>query len=72
MADVTKQDVVEADTVQEEERRVIIGFNINILNDAEEQARNLKNKTFFNKIIYQLIEDYQEWYKDGKERKKRS
>ena len=27
---------------------------------------------FFNSIIYQLIEDYQEWYKKGKERKKQS
>jgi len=69
---VIKQDVVEADTVQEEERRVIIGFNVKILNDAEELTRNLKIKTFFNKIIYQLIEDYQEWYKDGKERKGQS
>ncbi len=69
---VIKQDVVEADTVQEEERRVIIGFNVKILNDAEELTRDLKIKTFFNNIIYQLIEDYQKWYKDSKERKKQS
>jgi len=69
---VIKQDVVEADTVQEEERRVIIGFNVKILNNVEELARDLKIKTFFNNIIYQLIEDYQKWYKDSKERKKQS
>ena len=69
---VIKQDVVEADTVQEEERRVIIGFNVKILNDTEELARDLKIKTFFNNVIYQLIEDYQKWYKDRKERKKQS
>jgi translation initiation factor 5B len=69
---VTKQDVVEADTVKEKERRVIMGFNVNILSDAEEMTRDLKIKTFFNNIIYQLIEDYQEWYKDRKEREKQS
>ncbi|MBL7170355.1 MAG: translation initiation factor IF-2, partial [Candidatus Aenigmarchaeota archaeon] len=69
---VIKQDVVEADTVQEEERRVIIGFNVTILSDTEELARDLEIKTFFNNIIYRLIEDYQEWYKEGKERKKQS
>jgi len=69
---VTKQDVVEADTVQEEERRAIIGFNVSMLSDAEEMARDLKIKTFFNNIIYRLIEDYQKWFMDSKERKKQS
>ena len=69
---VTKQDVVEANVVQDEERRVIIGFNVNILNDAEEMTRDLKIKTFFNNIIYRLIEEYQKWFKDSKERNKQA
>ena len=69
---VIKQDVVEADTVKEEDRRVIIGFNVKILEDSEELARDLKIKTFFNNVIFRLIEDYQKWYKDAKERKKQS
>jgi translation initiation factor 5B len=69
---ITKQDVVEADTVKEEERRVILGFNVNRLKDAEEMARDLEIKTFLNNIIYQLIEDYQDWFKESKERKKQA
>ncbi|MEM5793420.1 MAG: translation initiation factor IF-2 [Candidatus Aenigmatarchaeota archaeon] len=67
---ITKQDVVEADIVKEEERRVIIGFNVCILNDAEEVARDLCIKTFFGNIIYQIVEDYQKWFMESKERKK--
>ncbi len=69
---VTKQDIVEADTVKEEERRVVIGFNVNILKEAEGLARDLEIKTFFNNIIYQLIEDYQDWFSESKERKKQA
>ncbi|MBD3155910.1 MAG: translation initiation factor IF-2 [Candidatus Aenigmarchaeota archaeon] len=69
---VTKQDVVEADTVKAGERRVILGFNVNILKDAEELTRDLEIKTFFNNIIYQLIEDYQEWFEAREEREKQA
>lgn len=67
---VTKQDVIEADTVKEEERRVIIGFNVGMLPEAENLARSFQIKTFFNVIIYQLIEDYKKWFNESKERKK--
>jgi len=69
---ITKQDIVEADTVKEEERRIVLGFNVNVLKDAEELARDLEIKTFLNNIIYQLIEDYQDWFKESKERKKQA
>jgi len=65
---VTKQDVIEAQNVKDELKKVIFAFNVKTLVEAEEQANNLKIKIFHNKIIYQIFEDYKEWTYQRKER----
>jgi len=67
---IIKQDVIDVDPIKDELKRAILGFNVCILNESEELARDLKIKVFMNDIIYRLIEEYQEWFKQGAERKK--
>jgi len=67
---ISKQDIVELDTIKDELKRVVLGFNVNVLPEAEKMARDLKIKIFLNNIIYRLIEDYQKWYDETTKMKK--
>ncbi|MEM5766287.1 MAG: translation initiation factor IF-2 [Candidatus Aenigmatarchaeota archaeon] len=65
---VTKQDVIEAESVNDKLRKVILAFNVEALEEAKNLARDLKIEIFRNNIIYKLIEDYKEWVLKAKER----
>jgi translation initiation factor 5B len=66
---VTKQDIIEVQNVKDDLRRVVLAFNVKILDEASELAQNLKIKIFQNNIIYRLMEDYKKWCFEEKERK---
>lgn len=66
---VTKQDIVELDSLKDELKKVVLAFNVNVLPDAEVMARDHKIEIFKNNIIYRLIEDYQKWCSEKKERR---
>lgn len=57
VGDVSRRDMVEASTVSEPLRRVVLGFNVRVLPDAKEEQAKL----FVNNVIYRLLEDYEEW-----------
>jgi translation initiation factor 5B len=63
VGDVSKRDVVEANVVMEHEPLygTILAFNVKILPDAEEEARNRGIKIFQHNIIYHLIDEFVEW-----------
>ena len=65
---VTKQDVIEVQNVSEDIRKVVLAFNVNVLDDAENLAKDLKIEIFKNNIIYRLIEDYKKWCFEARER----
>jgi len=65
---ITKQDIIELDSVKDESKRVILAFNIDILPEAKPLARDHKIPIFKNNIIYRIIEDYQKWCSEKKER----
>jgi translation initiation factor 5B len=65
---VTKQDVIEAENVEDKLRRVILAFNVEVLEEAKNLAKDLKIEIFQNNIIYRLIEDYKVWVFKAKER----
>jgi len=65
---VTKQDVIEAQNVSDGLKKVVLAFNVKILEEAENMARDLKIKIFENNIIYRLLEEYKEWCYQKKER----
>jgi len=71
IGDVSKRDVTEAAIVREHEPLygVILAFNVKVLPDAEEEAKNLGVQIFREKIIYHLVENYISWFKSQREAK---
>ena len=69
VGDVSKRDVTEASVVKENEplHGVILGFNVKVLPDAEEEAKNRDIPIFNHKTIYNLIDDYLQWMKKEEE-----
>jgi len=69
VGDVSKRDVTEAVVVKEREpfHGVILAFNVKVLPDAEEEAKNRGVPIFQHNIIYHLIDDYVQWIKSKKE-----
>ncbi len=65
---VNKQDVIEAQNVKDDLKKVIFAFNVKILPDAEDMSKDLKVKIFRNNVIYQIFKDYKEWRHQRKER----
>ncbi len=70
VGDVSKRDVVEANVVKEHEPLygVILAFNVKILPDAEEEARDYGVKIFQHKVIYHLIDEFLEWIQSEREK----
>ncbi len=69
IGDVSRRDVMEALSVKHEDQFLgaILAFNVKILTDAEEEARNQKVPIFWNDIIYNLMDEYQRWAADERE-----
>jgi translation initiation factor 5B len=73
VGDISRRDVIEAETVKEEamDKAVVLGFNVKVLKDAEERARETDTPIFTSNVIYKLIEDYQLWVAEEKKRELR-
>lgn len=71
IGEVSKRDVTEAAVVKEHEPLygAILAFNVKILPDAEEEAKNIGVQIFREKIIYHLIDNYVSWLKTQREAK---
>lgn len=62
---VAHRDIVDAATVQDPTRRVILAFNVPILQDAQEElARQPEVVVIQGDVVYRLIEDYQAWVEE--------
>ena len=63
---VTRRDVVEALAVKEKDRHlgVVIGFNVKILQDAQEEADANHIRIFHDQVIYSLIDNYTHWVEE--------
>lgn len=63
VGDISKREVVEAEIVSQKDPLlgVVLGFNVKILSDAEEEAKKTGIPVFRADIIYHLIEDYTRW-----------
>ncbi len=70
VGDVSKRDVVEANVVKEHEPLygAILAFNVRVLPDAEEEARDYGVKIIQNKVIYHLIDEFLEWIQSEREK----
>jgi len=72
VGDVNKTDVTEAISVKKKDiyKGVIVAFNVDVLKDAEEVAKDKKIKIFKDNIIYKIIEDYELWAEEKREEEK--
>jgi translation initiation factor 5B len=71
VGDISKRDITEASVVKEHEPLygVILAFNVKILPDADEEAKNKGVQVFQERIIYHLIDNYLSWLKAQREAK---
>ncbi len=60
---ISKKDISEAESVLEKEplQAVILGFNVNLLPDISDYAKDKNVKVITNQVIYKLIEDLEKW-----------
>jgi len=72
VGDVSKRDITEAMVVKEHEPLygAVLAFDVKILPDAEEEAKNRGIPIFQHNIIYHLVDNYLEWM--NSERAKRA
>ena len=64
IGDISKRDVVDAQTIQNPLYQVILGFNVRILPDAQQEASKIK--IFVDRVIYQIVDEYKKWIEDKK------
>jgi translation initiation factor 5B len=64
VGDVAPRDVSVASTVDDDKQRVILGFNVDVTADAERRAGEQGVEVFNHDVIYQLVEDYEEYVED--------
>jgi translation initiation factor 5B len=69
VGDISKRDVTEAAVVKEHEPiyGAILAFNVKVLPDAQEEARNRGVQIFQHNIIYHLIDNYTQWMRSEQE-----
>jgi len=63
VGDISRREVVEAEAVRLHDPilGVILGFNVKLLPDAEEEIKKKGIVVFRSDVIYRLIEDYVKW-----------
>ena len=66
VGDIAPRDVSVAGTAREDEHKVILGFNVDVLSDAKRELENSDVRLFKHDVIYQLIEDYDEFITERK------
>jgi len=73
VGDVSKRDVTEASVVKDKEPLygVVLAFNVKVLPDAAEEAKNRGVKIFQHNIIYHLVDEYLQWVRSEQEAKLR-
>ncbi len=67
VGDVAPRDIAIAETANQDEHKALLGFNVEVLANAETELESADVKLFTNDVIYQLIEDY-ETYVEEKQR----
>jgi translation initiation factor 5B len=65
---VFRKDISQIDTVEDKLKRIIIAFNVNVDEAAAKEAKDRSIKILQNNIIYQLIEGYDKFVVEEKEK----
>ena len=67
---VSKKDVIWLEEMPDE-YRVVFAFNVDVSEEAKEQAKSSKVLILEDKVIYRLMEKYEEYIKELEEKRKR-
>ena len=65
---VTREDLIDAQSNEDELKRVILVFNVKVSDEIKSVAKDLGVTVFESNVIYRLIEDYKLWSSQKKER----
>ncbi|MGZ4906048.1 MAG: translation initiation factor IF-2 [Halobacteriota archaeon] len=66
LGDISRRDIIDAETISDPLYAVVLGFNVDILPDAKDEALKSNARMFVSDVIYRLVEDYQEWAEEQK------
>jgi translation initiation factor 5B len=64
VGDVAPKDVTVASTAEDPLHEVILGFNVDVLADASDQAERDDVRIFRSDVIYQLVDEYEEFVEE--------
>ncbi|MFC5133849.1 MULTISPECIES: translation initiation factor IF-2 [Haloferacaceae] len=64
VGDIAPRDIAVAETANQDEHKAILGFNVDLLTNAERELESADVKLFTNDVIYQLIEDYETYVEE--------
>ena len=72
VGEVTRRDIMEAIAEKEKDElmAVVFAFNVKIEESAKAEAEKNKIPIFAGKVVYKIIEDYNEWVKEKQEEQK--
>lgn len=61
VGNVSKQDLIALQNINDDLRKVVLAFNVKILEEAETLAKDWGIGIFQNNIVYRIIDEYKEW-----------
>ncbi|AGB14741.1 translation initiation factor aIF-2/yIF-2 [Halovivax ruber XH-70] len=64
VGDVAPRDISVASTAEDTKQQVILGFNVDVLDDAAERAEIDDVRLFTDDVIYQLVEGYEDFVEE--------
>ena len=59
VGDIAPRDVAVASTANEDKHEAILGFNVDMLSNAQDELEETEVRLFSDDVIYQLIEEYE-------------
>ncbi|MDR2544377.1 MAG: translation initiation factor IF-2 [Methanobrevibacter sp.] len=73
IGDISRRDIINASIVAKENPKhgVILAFNVKVHNKAMKDLNETNIKIFSSDVIYQIIEDYEQWLKELEESQKK-
>lgn len=74
IGDVNRRDIINSSIAlnEDENHGAIIAFNVDVHQNSQEDLNNSDVKLFRGDVIYQIIEEYEEWIKQKEEARKKA
>jgi translation initiation factor 5B len=64
--DISERDIKEVASLEDPLKRVILGFNVKALPQVSDLADEYGIRIITNNVIYKIVEDHEQWYRDKK------